>query len=98
VYFGWLLFAAAVAALFWLGFAIRERAPESPSGGGTEQTQARASGPLTLMLVLVLLATTARPFWEDLAGLSFLLLPVGAVLVWWLARTVRASRGTAGHV
>jgi exosortase A len=84
IYFGWFLFAATTIGLFWFGARFRSDEPV-PSAAGSAEGEPQPQGrtlPLILLLGVVLMATTARPFWDDLAAVWFVLLPVGTLLLW----------------
>lgn len=85
VYFGWLLFAAAVVAMFWVGTRFADVPAEASTDAGAGVVHAESlraqTFPFMLVLALVFFATTA-PLWTKLGDAWFLLPPVGVLLLW----------------
>ena len=88
VYFGWFLFAVLIIGLLAIGARFSDRMAdegESSSASTVATTFDRQLG-FALMLGLVMLAITARPFDEHLDSSWLLLVPVGAALLYVLSR------------
>ena len=99
VYFGWLLFGLVIVGLFWVGarFADKNEArANEPSADVVATSQRTELTPLALVLALVMLAMTARPFEKDFGGYWVMLLPVAGVLLFWAFQ--RRSRGSGKTV
>jgi exosortase A len=86
IYFGWLLFAVTIGALFWLGVRYSDEVPLETTGPATARG-ARAL-PVVLVFGLLMLALTAMPLVQRADNAWWLLLPVGALLLWAISRVL----------
>lgn len=95
IVFGWLLFGAVVIALFRVGirFADPPEATERESGTATASWRVT---PLIAVLVIVMLACTARPFEGVIGSTWLLLIPAGIAVLWVLYRTYRPLPAASG--
>jgi exosortase A len=83
ILFGWVLFAAVVIALFWGGIRFADGELHGRTDGpSTLRRQRRAHLlPLALVFGLVMLAITAQPFQQALAGKAWVLVVGAAALL-----------------
>jgi exosortase A len=94
IYFGWVLFAVVIGALFVVGARYSDELPPTANAAAPAAAQnAVRVWPLGLVLGLLLLAITARPLEQHSVSIWWLL-PAGTAVLWLASRfLVHPERG-----